>query len=157
MSQILLIVGSVFGNAHRLADDVSDALEELGHEVSRNESPNASELENEAIDWLLVITSTTGTGELPEELVPMYNTLRDSPPRIPGLQYAVVVLGDSSYADSFCGGGIALDEALADIGAQRITELFKVDAMETDEPESIVLPWLQQLPILAANAGAGDS
>lgn len=157
MSRILLIVGSVFGAAHRLADDVTDALEELGHELERNESPEGSDLENETIDWLLVITSTTGTGELPEELVPMYNTLRDAPPRIPGLQYAVVVLGDSSYADSFCGGGVMLDEALADIGAVRITEVFKVDAMETDEPETVVLPWLLQLSVLQNKPDSEDS
>jgi len=148
MSRILLIVGSVFGAAHRLADDVTDALTEHGHDVERNESPLASDLESESIDWLLVITSTTGTGELPEELVPMYNTLRDVPPRIAGLNYVVVVLGDSSYGDSFCGGGTMLDEALADIGAVRIADPFRVDAMEVDEPESVVLPWLSELPVL---------
>lgn len=147
MSQVLLIVGSVFGGAHRLADDVTTELEKRGHTVQRNEAPVASDLETGEFDWLLAITSTTGTGELPAELVPLYNTLKDTPPRIAGLRFVVVVLGDSSYGDSFCGGGLALDEALADIGAERISEPFKVDAMETSQPEEVVLPWLETLPV----------
>lgn len=146
MSHILLIVGSVFGAAHALADEATELLETRKHRVTRSESPQAQDLESGGFDWLLAITSTTGTGELPEGLMPLYNTLRDAPPRIAGLQYAVVVLGDSSYADSFCGGGLALDEALADIGAERLADAFKVDAMETLEPETVVLPWLLQLP-----------
>ncbi len=146
MSRILLIVGSVFGAAHAVADDVTSALEERNHSIQRNEDPQANDLEAGEFDWLLVVTSTTGVGELPDELVPLYNTLRDAPPRIAGLRYVVVVLGDSSYGDSFCGGGLALDEALADIGAQRIAEAFKVDAMEHSEPEAPVLEWLLELP-----------
>ncbi len=151
MSHILLIVGSVFGATHALADEVTELLKAHNHQVTKNENPQAQDLEAEGFDWLLAITSTTGTGELPDELVPLYNTLRDAPPRIAGLRYAVVVLGDSSYADSFCGGGLALDEALADIGAERITEAFKVDAMETLEPETVVLPWLLQIPGVKAD------
>lgn len=146
MSRILLIAGSVFGAAHALADEITTALEERNHSVKRSENPQAEDLATGDFDWLLVVTSTTGVGELPDELVPLYNTLRDTPPRIAGLRYAVVVLGDSSYADSFCGGGLALDEALADIGADRIAEAFKVDAMEHTEAEVPVLPWLLELP-----------
>jgi len=118
MSQILILTGSVFGAALQLTDDVAEKLESLGHTIERNETPTTSDLENGTFDWLLVITSTTGSGELPEDLVPMYNALRDTPPRVAGLRYAVVVLGDSSYSD---------------------------DAMETSEPEETVLPWLQEL------------
>lgn len=146
MSRILLIAGSVFGAAHALADEITSALQERNHSIIRNDNPVANDLQADDFDWLLVVTSTTGVGELPDDLVPLYNALRNTPPRIAGLRYVVVVLGDSSYADSYCGGGLALDEALADIGAERITDTFKVDAMEHTEAEIPVLPWLLELP-----------
>ena len=74
MSRILLIAGSVFGAAHALADEITTALEERNHSVKRPENPQAEDLAAGDFDWLLVVTSTTGVGELPDELVPLYNT-----------------------------------------------------------------------------------
>jgi len=145
LQKILLIVGSVFGTAHSVADDVSERLSELGLNVTRNESPEASDLVAEPPDLLLIITSTTGSGDLPEELVPFYTQLQDTPPRIAGLRFTVIVLGDSSYGETFCGGGLALDAALEDIGAQRVAGPLQIDAIETDEPESLALDYLNEL------------
>jgi len=145
LQKILLIVGSVFGTAHSVADDVSERLSELGLSVARNESPEASDLVANPPDLLLIITSTTGSGDLPEELVPFHTQLLDTPPRIAGMRFTVIVLGDSSYGETFCGGGLALDAALEDIGAQRVAGPLQIDAMETDEPESLALDYLNEL------------
>ena len=145
LQNILLIVGSVFGAAHAVADDVGQRLSELDLKVTRNESPEASDLEAQEPDLLLVITSTTGSGDLPEELVPFYSQLQDTPPRIAGLRFTVIVLGDSSYGETFCGGGLALDAALEDIGAQRVAGPLQIDAIETDEPETIALDFINEL------------
>jgi len=145
LQKILLIVGSVFGAAHAVADDVSERLTELELTVTRNESPEASDLEAQQPDLLLIVTSTTGSGDLPEELVPFYSQLQDAPPRIAGLRFSVIVLGDSSYGETFCGGGLALDAALADIGAERVAGPLQIDAIETDEPEVLALEFINEL------------
>lgn len=147
--KISIVVGSVFGTAHRVADDVIDQLQRPELLVQRNEAPESTAIETDPPDLLLVITSTTGAGELPEELVPFYNAIRATPPRIAGLRYAVIVLGDSSY-ETYCGGGLALDAALEDIGCVRIAGPLQIDAMETDEPEVSALAFLQSdlLPII---------
>lgn len=145
MQKILLIAGSVFGAAHSVADDVSERLLELDFKVTRNESPEASDLEQQEPDLLLVITSTTGSGDLPEELVPFLIQLQDTPPRIAGLRFTVIVLGDSSYGETFCGGGLAIDAALEDIGAQRVGGPLQIDAIETDEPEALALEYINEL------------
>jgi len=145
LSEVLVIVGSVFGAAHSVADDVIDWLKASDVTVHRDEAPDATALASNPPDLLLVITSTTGNGELPDELNPFYATLRNTPPAIAGLKYAVIVLGDSSY-ETFCGGGLAMDEALLDIGANRIAEPLLIDAMESDEPETEALNYLKSLP-----------
>ena len=53
----------------------------------------------------------------------------------------MVALGDSSY-ENFCGGGLTMDAALADLGARRAAEPLKIDALETTEPEEIAPQWV---------------
>ena len=57
----------------------------------------------------------------------------------------MIALGDSSYGDTFCGGGLAMDSALEDIGAVRIAEPLQLDAMETVTPEDDAVPWAVDL------------
>ena len=62
-------------------------------------------------------------------------------PKIIHLKYAVVALGDSSY-ETFCGGGLAVDAALADLGATQMAAPMKIDALEVTEPEEIAPAWV---------------
>ena len=53
----------------------------------------------------------------------------------------MVALGDSSY-DVFCGAGMSMDEALAELGAKRIIAPLQLDALEVTEPEEIAPDWV---------------
>ncbi|MBX2824629.1 MAG: flavodoxin domain-containing protein [Gammaproteobacteria bacterium] len=141
MAAISIIVGSVYGGAKLVAEELQSALQDLQHTVVLLEQPRGSDLQSDDIDMLLVCTSTTGAGDLPDDLAPLYADLTDAPPNIVGLKYAVIALGDSSYGDTFCGGGLSLDHALKDIGATPVAEPLKLDAMETVTPEDEAVPW----------------
>ena len=144
MTAITLLVGSVYGGAELVAETATEELTRLGHTVNSPRPPDVDDLLDDKMDMLLICTSTTGAGDLPDELVPLHQTIVDTPPRIVGLPYTLVILGDSSY-DTFCGGGKALDAALTDIGAARICEPLLIDAMEVDEPEVEALPWIVEV------------
>jgi MioC protein len=141
MAKIILMSGSVFGAATITADDIETALSDAGHEVQRPDPPAIEQLIDESFEWLIVCTSSTGNGDVPDELVPLYSALKNDYPKIIHLKFAVVALGDSSY-ENFCGGGLAIDDALADLGATRAAEPLKIDALETTEPEEIAPPWV---------------
>ncbi len=141
MAKILLVSGSVFGAATLTADEIESSLDEAGHEVLRPESPATESLTDESIEYLVVVTSSTGNGDVPDELQPLYLGLLNDYPRITHLKYAVVALGDSSY-DNFCGGGLSVDAALADLGATQLTMPMKIDALEVTEPEEIAPAWV---------------
>ena len=141
MANVLLISGSVFGAATLTADEIESTLDEAGHTVTRPEAPDIEALTDENQEWLIVCTSTTGNGDLPDALTPLYHGLLNDYPKIIHLKYAVVALGDSSY-DTFCGGGLSIDAALADLGATRMAEPLKIDAMEVSEPETIAPDWV---------------
>ena len=140
MAAIRILTGSVFGGALLTARRLRQELEADGHTVTVPEEPSVSDItDNE--DALLVCTSTTGQGEVPPNLLPFYVDLREQLPQQPGRPFGIIVLGDSSYGDSFCGAGDLMEEALLETGASKQGETLRIDALETMEPEAEAVPW----------------
>ena len=61
----------------------------------------------------------------------------------PNLNYTLA-LGDSSYGDTFCGGGEQLRELFAELGVEEVQPMLRLDASETVTPETDAEPWLAE-------------
>lgn len=142
MAAIRILVGSVYGGALLTARAIRKGLESEGHTVTVLENPVLDDITGND-DALLVCTSTTGQGEVPPNLLPFYLSLREQLPQQPGRPFGVIVLGDSSYGDTFCGAGELLEEALYETAARKVGETLRIDALETTEPELEALPWMR--------------
>lgn len=142
MAAIRILVGSVYGGALMTAKAIKKALEPEGHTVTILEHPVLDDITGND-DALLVCTSTTGQGEVPPNLLPFYLALREQLPQQPGRPFGVIVLGDSSYGDTFCGAGDSLEEALYETAARKVGNTLRIDALETTEPEKEALPWIR--------------
>ena len=142
MTSIRILVGSVYGGALLTARAIKKELEGEGLHVTVLENPALDDITSNN-DPLLVCTSTTGQGELPANLLPFYLTLRDQLPQQPGRPFGIIVLGDSSYGDTFCGAGDLIEEALYETAARKVGETLRIDALETMEPETEALPWVR--------------
>lgn len=140
MASVEIIIGTVYGSAVLVAESLADALEQAGHQARLHEDATLAELDASKL-WL-VVTSTTGQGDVPPNLLPLFEEMRESCPPMPALRYALVALGDSSY-DNFCGAGRQFDELLQELQAQAVTDRLEVDACETLEPEEPALEWLK--------------
>ncbi|MGF2686563.1 flavodoxin [Marinobacter sp. DUT-3] len=140
MAAIRILVGSVYGGALLTARAIRKGLESEGHSVTVLENPALDDITSND-DALLVCTSTTGQGEVPPNLLPFYLSLREQLPQQPGRPFGVIVLGDSSYGDTFCGAGDLLEEALYETAARKVGETLRIDALETTDPEMEALPW----------------
>lgn len=82
---------------------------------------------------LLVITSTYGDGEPPDTALELHTWLMsDAAPRLEGVNFSVLSLGDSSYPD-FCQCGTDFDLRLEALGANRIYPRVDVD-VDVDQP-----------------------
>ncbi len=141
MAHIHIIVGSVMGTALQVANRAQAQLNEAGHTTRLFESHHPDVFQDNTA--LLVCTSSTGMGDLPQNIVPFYLALTSDFPRIAGTPYGIISLGDSSYPN-FAQAGHTIDEALADIGAQREGDVLVLDALAVEDYDTAAEAWLNQ-------------
>ncbi len=123
---ITLISASQTGNARRVAEALRDDLltAKLNVKLVSAGDYKFKQIANEKL--LVVVASTQGEGEAPEEAVALHKFLfSKKAPKLDGAAFAVFGLGDTSY-EFFCQAGKDFDSKLAELGAERL--LDRVDA-----------------------------
>ena len=119
---LTILFGSRTGNGQYLAGQILQQASANGFDAKLKSMTDykVRDLQNEKN--LLVVVSTHGEGEAPFEAKEVYDYIHGKrAPKLNGLQYAVLGLGDSSYFH-FCKTGKDFDAKLAELGAQRVTE-----------------------------------
>ncbi|WP_312939813.1 flavodoxin [Stutzerimonas balearica] len=140
--KVAILSGSVYGNAEDVARHAQRLLSEAGFEAWHDPRAQLDQLLAFAPQALLVVTSTTGMGELPDSFVPLYSTLRDRLPDWRGMPGGIIALGDASYGDTFCGGGELVRELFVELGVREMQDMLRLDASETVTPEADAEPWI---------------
>lgn len=141
--KVAIISGSVYGSAEEVARHAGKILRDAGFEVLQNPRVTLAELQAFEPQALLGVTSTTGMGELPDNIQVIYSQIRDVLPAAwRGLPGAVIALGDASYGDTFCGGGELIRELFAELGVNEVQDMLRLDSSESVTPETDAEPWL---------------
>jgi len=140
--KVAILSGSVYGNAEDVARHAQRLLSEAGFEAWHDPRAQLDQLLAFAPQALLVVTSTTGMGELPDSFAPLYSALRDRLPDWRGIPGGIIALGDASYGDTFCGGGELVRELFVELGVREVQDMLRLDASETVTPEADAEPWI---------------
>ncbi|EIF6083826.1 NADPH-dependent assimilatory sulfite reductase flavoprotein subunit [Salmonella enterica] len=126
MPGITLISASQTGNARRVAEALRDDLLAANLNVTLVNAGDYKFKQIASEKLLVIVTSTQGEGEPPEEAVALHKFLfSKKAPKLTDTAFAVFSLGDTSY-EFFCQAGKDFDNKLAELGGERL--LDRVDA-----------------------------
>jgi len=139
--KLTLLVGTMTGTAQLVAQELELAWDdgETKVETLMMDQLDASVFEREGA--FLLVTSTYGQGDVPDNARNLYEDLKAKRPNLSRLRYGVFGLGDRTYAETFNFGGKRFDEILAELGAQRIGERVQHDASSGVLPEEMATEW----------------
>ncbi|MGY1520686.1 assimilatory sulfite reductase (NADPH) flavoprotein subunit [Luteimonas sp. A482] len=135
--RLTILYGSQTGNARRAAEALLEKVQAAGlpARLVRTDAYATRELAGERL--LYVVISTQGEGDPPDDAIGFVEFLQGRrAPKLPELKFAVLGLGDTSYAD-FCGIACRIDARLAELGAQRVADPGLADL----DIDTIAGPW----------------
>ncbi|MGD9000392.1 MAG: flavodoxin domain-containing protein [Granulosicoccaceae bacterium] len=143
MAKIQVLVGTVNGTAWQSARAVAHVLNHQGHEVRVNDEPGAQDLQQDQDEVLLICCSTTGEGELPHNIYPLFLALDEQAVDLQGRHYGVITLGDSGYRH-FAQAGYMMENALYLSGAKRVGDVCTLDAKRVANHPLAAAQWANE-------------
>jgi len=131
-----------------VAQEVQTALETAGHQATIKVMDGLDASVFNAGGTFLICTSTYGQGDVPDNAQALFNSLEAEKPNLASVTYGVIALGDRTYKDTYCQGGIRFDQLLTELGARRAGDILTHDASSGTLPEEVaaqwIVPWIEQ-------------
>jgi MioC protein len=150
--KLSLLVGTMTGTAQLVAQELELVWDdgEMQVETLLMDKLEPSVFEREGV--FLIVTSTYGQGDVPDNAKSFYEALKAQRPDLSRVRYGVFGLGDRTYAETFNFGGKRFDDLLQELGAQRIGERVQHDASSGVLPEEMAAEWGEGWLALAKEA-----
>ena len=124
---LTVLYASESGNAEALALRTKKLAQKHGLDAKIIDFADADFATLTKAKNLIVYAATWGEGDPPSRAVDFYNALMgDEAPRLEGVRFAVLALGDTAYAQ-FCATGQAIDARLEALGATRAFDRVDLD------------------------------
>lgn len=147
-----ILYGSQTGNGERLSKSLERRLREQGFQVTSSSLADYKPANIGRENMLALVISTHGEGEPPDDAELFHEYLMSSKaPKLGGLRFMVLALGDSSYIN-FCKTGREFDARLAELGGERFLPLTECDLDYQDEVRSwgdLIIGKIPELPDIA--------
>lgn len=131
--ELVILYGTQTGTAEALSHRIAREAKGSGFAPKVLSMADHQKLPLEKTERLLVVTSTYGDGEMPDNAREFWDFLNsESAPKLEGVHYSVLALGDKNYTH-FCRAGRQLDERLTALGARCFHPRVECD-VDYEEP-----------------------
>ncbi|WDE11998.1 flavodoxin domain-containing protein [Thalassomonas haliotis] len=144
LKPIYIVFGSTDGGAENVAECLQAQLEIDGKEARLLDRNSWHELTTGPAVCLAVV-ATTGAGDFPKNILPLFKQLSMQDTMYDHLSYAVLAMGDTCFGDTFCMAGKKMDDLLANLNARPLMPLTTIDASEVQNPMELAEPWLDMV------------
>ena len=149
---LAILFGSQTGNAAGLAEKTAKLAADYGliPTVYDMDGFDPSTLANHK--RTLIITSTWGEGEMPDNAETLWQSVSSQSPSLAGVHFSVCAIGDTAY-DEFCKAGTDWDEKYESLGADRVHQIQLCDV----DYEPPFVTWVAEaLPRIACVDSSGN-
>ncbi|MGL1922651.1 MAG: flavodoxin domain-containing protein [Hyphomicrobiales bacterium] len=152
---LTVVFGTQTGNAESIGENIVSLAGDYGLAAELVDMDDI-ELDGLAsIERLLVICSTYGEGEMPDNAEILWEALsEDDAPKLDQMNFSVLALGDKSY-DDYCKAGIDWDVRLAELGANRVANRVDCDVDFEDDADKWVVAALDAIKDTGSAPAAG--
>lgn len=152
--ELHILFGTQTGNAESVARDAASKAKSQGFQPKVMGFEDVSLEHFKKLDRVLIITSTYGDGEMPDNAQAFWEELSAADaPHLDKLSYAVLALGDTGH-EEFCNAGRLMDAKLEALGARRLNTRGDCD-FDFEEPAA---KWLDAtLPMIARDAKTSNA
>jgi sulfite reductase (NADPH) flavoprotein alpha-component len=124
---LTILYASESGNTEALAGKAKKAAQKHGLDAKVFDMADADLSLLTKSKNIVVYAATWGEGDPPSRAVDFYQALMsDAAPRIDGVRFAVLALGDTAYTQ-FCAIGKAIDARLEELGGVRVADRVDLD------------------------------
>ncbi len=150
--KLLILYATESGNSEALANKAKQDAAKRGFAAKVQDMGDADVQSLKNAGTVIAIVSTWGDGEPPQRAAPFFRALMsDAAPKLDGVKFAVLALGDSSYAQ-FCESGKQVDARFAVLGGTRAAERIDLDL----DYEPAAKTWLSETLESLAPKDAGS-
>jgi sulfite reductase (NADPH) flavoprotein alpha-component len=150
---LTIVFASESGNSERLAADMAKAARKQGLKPSVVDMADLDVTTLTKVPRLIVIAATWGEGDPPSRAARAYaDLMSEKAPRLDNVEFGVLALGDTAYAE-FCAIGKAIDERLAALGGKRVAERADLDLDFADPATRWIESTLQTLAPAGTDRG----
>lgn len=124
---LTILYASESGNSEALANKAKKAAQKHGLDAKVFDMADVDLSVLAKSKNIFVYAATWGEGDPPSRAMDFYQSLMgDAAPRIDGVRFAVLALGDTAYAQ-FCAVGKAIDARLEELGGVRTADRLDLD------------------------------
>ncbi len=141
LNTVHVFYGTQTGNAETLCQDIASSAASFGLQADMRALDDVEIDGLPKMDRILIICSTYGEGEMPDNAEIFWDGLRAADaPRLENTHFAVLALGDTSY-DFYCEAGKLLDLRFEQLGAKRIAARVDCDI----DYEDVAATWIETI------------